>query len=205
MIDGNRLCNVLYLKISRIYTNLIRASFKGLGPGSIVHFPARIENPHRIVIGAGVTIGRDCWLNPVEEWQGENFDSQLIIGGNSAIMGGTQLSVVTRIEIGQRVLIGRGSVIVDHIHDYTAVDYPLDIAPLTRGRPVAIGDDVFLGVNCAVAPGVTIGRHSFVGANSVIINNIPSYCMVAGNPAVVMRRYNHGKRVWEKVRRGSKT
>ncbi len=205
MINRNKLFNILYLKISRIYTNLIKRSFKEFGAGSIIHFPARIENPHRAVVGMGVIIGRDCWINPVEEWQGKKFDSQLKIGSNSAIMGGTQLSVVKRIEIGQRVLIGRGSVIADHIHDYTALDYPLDIAPLTKGRSIMIGDDVFLGVNCAVAPGTSIGRHSFVGANSVIIRDIPSYCMAAGNPAVIIRRYDHRKHAWEKIRRDKKT
>ncbi|WP_459878754.1 acyltransferase [Desulfothermus naphthae] len=142
-------------------------------------------------------------MNPVEEWQGKKYNSKLIIGNSSVIMDGTQISVVNYIKIGDRVLIGRGCAIVDHLHDYRIIDCPLNIAPLTEGKPIVIEDDVFIGVNTVIAPGVRIGAHSFIGANSVVNVNIPPYSMVAGNPAKIVRSYNHNKGLWEKVNKNN--
>ena len=58
--------------------------------------------------------------------------------------------------------------------------------PLTA--PVIIGDDVWVGANSTILPGVTIGDFSVVAAGSVVIKDIPSGVLVAGNPAIIKKR-----------------
>ncbi|HET9666851.1 MAG TPA: acyltransferase, partial [Desertimonas sp.] len=55
-------------------------------------------------------------------------------------------------------------------------------------RPVRIGAGSWLGHGTVVLPGATIGRHVVVGANSVVRDEIPSYCVAAGNPARVVKQ-----------------
>jgi maltose O-acetyltransferase len=84
------------------------------------------------------------------------------------------------IEIGDHVLLGPG------VHLYTAT-HSLDSAERRRGlelaKPIAIGDDAWLGGGAIVLPGVTIGARAVVGAGSVVTRDVPADHRVAGNPA----------------------
>ena len=84
------------------------------------------------------------------------------------------------IQIGDRVLLGPG------VHLYTAT-HPLDTYQRREGleyaRPIAIGDDAWLGGGTIVLPGVSVGEAAVVGAGSVVARDVPSGVTVAGNPA----------------------
>jgi maltose O-acetyltransferase len=84
------------------------------------------------------------------------------------------------IEIGDRVLLGPG------VHLYTAT-HPLDAGQRREGleyaRPIAIGDDAWLGGGSIVLPGVSVGEAAVVGAGSVVTRNVAPGVAVAGNPA----------------------
>jgi acetyltransferase-like isoleucine patch superfamily enzyme len=56
------------------------------------------------------------------------------------------------------------------------------------GSPITIGEDCWFGGNVIVLPGVTIGRGVTVGAGSVVTKSVEDFCVVAGNPARVIRR-----------------
>jgi acetyltransferase-like isoleucine patch superfamily enzyme len=56
-----------------------------------------------------------------------------------------------------------------------------------KTRPVRIGNNVWIGFDCIVTPGVTIGDGSVVGCRSVVIDDVPPYSVVAGNPARVIK------------------
>jgi len=58
----------------------------------------------------------------------------------------------------------------------------------TRARPVVIGSNVWIGHDCVVLPGVSIGNGSVIGARSVIVESIPDFAVAAGNPARVIRQ-----------------
>jgi maltose O-acetyltransferase len=84
------------------------------------------------------------------------------------------------IEIGDRALLGPG------VHLYTAT-HPLEAAERKQGleyaRPIAIGDDAWLGGGSIVLPGVSVGEAAVVGAGSVVTRDVPPGVTVAGNPA----------------------
>lgn len=56
-----------------------------------------------------------------------------------------------------------------------------------QSAPVTIGDDVWIGANCIILKGVTIGARSVIGAGSIVTRDIPSDCIAAGTPAKVIK------------------
>lgn len=56
-----------------------------------------------------------------------------------------------------------------------------------QSAPVTIEDDVWIGANCQILKGVTIGARSVIGAGSVVTKSIPPDCIAAGNPCRVVR------------------
>ena len=64
---------------------------------------------------------------------------------------------------------------------------------------VKIGNYCFIGMDVKVFPGVTIGDNVIVGANSIVMNDIPSYSVCVGVPAKVIKKYNFHTKQWEKV------
>ena len=86
------------------------------------------------------------------------------------------------IEIGDSALLGNNVTIVTLNHD---------IAPETRcnatPKPVKIGKKVWIGSNCTILPGVTIGDNSVIGAGSVVVKSIPANVIAVGNPAKVIK------------------
>ena len=92
---------------------------------------------------------------------------------------------VAPVRIGDNVLFGPA------VQVYTAT-HPLD-ADLRRsgiesGKPIAIGDDAWIGGGAILNPGVTIGARSVVGAGSVVTRDVPDDVFAAGNPCRVVRR-----------------
>jgi len=91
----------------------------------------------------------------------------------------------------EKVVIGDGCQIGDPVAIYDC-DFH-EISPAVRNRsfgptqPVIIGNNVWLGSRVMVLKGVTIGDNSVIGAMSVVTKSIPSNCIVAGNPAKVIR------------------
>ncbi len=112
--------------------------------------------------------------------------SRITIGSDFAMTGGT-LCADLSITIGNAVAIGANSVIVDtDFHPLTPQARRLD--PDTgECAPVVIEDDVFIGMNCIVLKGVTVGRGSVIAAGSVVTQSIPPGSLAGGNPARVLR------------------
>ena len=65
--------------------------------------------------------------------------------------------------------------------------------------PIIIEDDCWLGFESEILSGVHIGKHSIVAARAVVTHDVPPYCMVAGNPAKIIKKYNFETRRWERV------
>ena len=69
----------------------------------------------------------------------------------------------------------------------------------TRIGRVNIGDNVFIGAEAVVLPGVTIGNNVIIGANSTVTHDIPAYSIAVGSPARVVKMWDKEKSVWVTV------
>lgn len=89
-----------------------------------------------------------------------------------------------------KIRIGDNCQMAPNVAVYTA-GHP--IHPVTRnseyeyGKEVTIGDNVWIGGNSVICPGVTIGSNVVIGAGSVVTRDIPDWCVAAGNPCKVIR------------------
>jgi acetyltransferase-like isoleucine patch superfamily enzyme len=116
-------------------------------------------------------------------WQPE---AVLEIGANCGMTGGS-LVAAERIVIGNNVLIGANTIVIDtDFHPLDPLERRLHPAN-TMTAPVVIEDDVFVGMNSLILKGAHIGRGSIIGAGSVATKSIPAGVIVAGNPAQIIR------------------
>jgi acetyltransferase-like isoleucine patch superfamily enzyme len=102
-------------------------------------------------------------------------------------MTGGSIVAEQSIQIGHRVTIGANSVICDT--DFHPLDAEFRVGNPNRGdaMPIFIADDVFIGMQCLILKGVSIGSRSVIGAGSVVTRSIPPGAIAAGNPARVLR------------------
>lgn len=90
-----------------------------------------------------------------------------------------------------KVKIGDNCQMAPNVAIYTA-GHP--IHPATRnslyeyGKPVTIGDNVWIGGNTVLCPGVQVGNNVVIGAGSVVTKDLPDWCIAAGNPCRVIRK-----------------
>jgi hypothetical protein len=112
--------------------------------------------------------------------------ARLKVGDHFHMTGGS-LVAAELVSIGDRVIVGANSVIADT--DFHPANMNQRLLTPNEGNtaPVHIENDVFIGTNCFVLKGVTIGCGSLIGAGSVVVKSIPSGVIAAGNPAKVIR------------------
>ena len=93
------------------------------------------------------------------------------------------------IHIGKYVMIAPNVVIVAFNHNYSENNKPMVLQGNTM-KKIIIEDNVWIGANTTILPGVSIGTGSIVGANSVVNKNILPNSLYAGNPAKFIKRIN---------------
>ena len=128
-----------------------------------------------VALSAGMMPGQECFSDPVV-----SIGDRVLIGRGSGIVG--HLSIV----IEDDVWTGHNVYITDQNHGYTDSSRPISLQTQPE-RAVRIGAGSWLGHGSVVLPGVTIGRHVAVGAQSVVTKDLPDYCVAVGNPARVIR------------------
>ena len=110
--------------------------------------------------------------------------------GNNVGMSSTAVWATDSIEIGNRVNVGANCYIMDNdAHNLSAAERrDTNLSKCIAHAPIVIEDEVFIGMNCIILKGVTIGARSVIGAGSVVTKSIPADCVAAGNPCRVIRR-----------------
>jgi len=104
------------------------------------------------------------------------------IGDNTLINYRCSLDGSGGLKIGRDVMIGQGVIIFSAGHKFDRLDIPM----IQQGyvlRKVVINDDVWIGSNAIILPGVTIGKGAIIGAGAVVTKNVEPYAIVAGVPA----------------------
>lgn len=102
-------------------------------------------------------------------------------------MTGGSIVVESSITIGSNVSVGANTIICDT--DFHPVDSLRRLQDPNHGEtaPIKIEDNVFIGMQCLILKGVTIGTGSAIGAGSIVTKDVPPAVVVAGNPARVIR------------------
>lgn len=143
----------------------------------------KIIGPKGISIGKNFSAGRSLWIESV------GGEGKIIIGDNVNLSDYVHIGCANSIEIKDGVLIGSNVLITDHSHGRIDQDgiHSLEIRPNLRSihskGATIIGRSVWIGDGVRVMAGVVIGDDSVVGANSVVVRDIPPATVWAGTPA----------------------
>ncbi len=185
--------SVICLKYSsKYYRWLFRK--KGIAFGNNMSILGRISvvGPGKIIIGDNFCMASGEHINPISANMQASFftdspDAQIRIGNNVG-MSSTRIWVHKGLTIGDNVKIGGGGLFIDT--DCHPIDYVVrrNSNEGTCSVPIVVEDDVWIGAQCIVLKGVTIGARSIIGAGSVVTKSIPSDCIAAGNPCKVLKR-----------------
>jgi acetyltransferase-like isoleucine patch superfamily enzyme len=155
-----------------------RAAARSFGNGVSIHSGVGFKHVETFDIGDGVFVGAQSFI------QGR-FDGTCIIGDNVWI--GPQSYFDARdLVIEEYVGWGPGARLLGSTHTGVPIDVPIVQTDLKIAR-VTIGAWSDIGTNAVILPGVTIGKGSIVGAGSVVNKDVPSFAIVAGNPARFLR------------------
>ncbi len=130
--------------------------------------------------------GRDCGSIYIEPPFFCDIGTNIQIGENFYANFNVTILDCDKVNIGSSVMLAPGVQIY-------AVGHPIDPAlrlggpSVSETAPVNIGDNVWIGGNSVVLPGVSIGENSVIGAGSVVTKNIPAGVLAFGNPCRVIR------------------
>jgi acetyltransferase-like isoleucine patch superfamily enzyme len=128
----------------------------------------------------------------------ERSESRISIGSNSFVGGGTTLDCTLSITLDDDVLLSYGCIVSDCDNHSSKLSLRKDdlAAWMSNSRrnwnhspmaPVRLCRGAWIGARSIILKGVTIGEGAVVGAGSVVTRDIPSYTVVAGNPARIIR------------------
>lgn len=177
-------------RINSFYKNVIA------GKGSRFYSESNVFNfrntPRSIQIGEGTHIRGEILTFA--------FGGEISIGSNTYIGEGTRIWSAEKILIGNNVLISHNCNIIDtDSHEIDHIQRAEGFRNIVNGghsivkgnvetSPIVLGDYVWLSYNVNVLKGVVIGEGAIVGAGSVVTKNVDPFTVVAGNPAVVIRK-----------------
>lgn len=187
------LIGLMKITLSYIYTKIF------YNRSRLIRFPFDIRNRSNIDLGYGLTTGVGCRIEAFPQ------TNEIVIkfGKNVQINDYVHITGMNKVHIGDNVLMASKIYISDCTHgSYQGNDQ--DSSPNTPPAlrkysisSVIIEDNVWIGESVSILPGVTIGRCSIIGANSVVTKNIPAYSIVVGIPAKAIKQFNHNTNKWE--------
>jgi acetyltransferase-like isoleucine patch superfamily enzyme len=186
--------------IVKLSIYFIRTKIK-IPKARLIRFPIEIRGKRYINFGKNLTTGRGC---RIEAYPYLNRNCIISFGDNIEINDYVHITGINNVSIGDNVLMASKIYISDSNHgsyDGTIDDTNPESITRTRkvtGEPVIIEDNVWLGESVSVLSGVTVGRCSIVGANSVVSRNLPPFTISVGNPAKPIKVFDFSINRWVK-------
>lgn len=174
----------------RTGTNIIIGNHVRIDKNVVLRFGSNSN----VFIGDYVYIGRGCKIECSPE-------AILSIDQNVNLAGYDFISCFTSLKIGANTQIGEFTSIRDSNHNYINVKETIESQGYNKAK-IVISDDVWIGRGCTVLKGLSIGRHTVIGANSVVNKDIPSYSVAVGSPAKVIKYFNFEIEEWSTLKLG---
>lgn len=166
--------------------------FKRFGLLSYMGPPLFLKGTRNISIGNRVRIFPHCRM----ETHGEGTVN---IEENCQFGQRLHLTAAGHLSIGKNTTVLFDVMITDIDHDYREIDKPIHEQQLIISK-TTIGSNCFIGSGTKIQAGTTLGNQCVVGANSVVRGSFPSYSVIAGVPAKIIKLYNFETGIWEHVR-----
>lgn len=162
----------------RWYVRLLAPLYQHRGKHSKIHSSVRMDTPpyRRFCLGDYSVIESGACIN--------NAVGDVVIGQHTRV--GLHNTIIGPVTIGSHVNLAQGITVTALNHNFADSNLRIDEQGVTTS-PVSIADDVWIGANAVVLPGVSIGQHVVVAAGAVVTKDVPSYSLVAGVPAKIIK------------------
>ena len=162
----------------RWFIRMLAPLYQHRGRHSVIHSSARMDTPpyRKFSLGDYSVIESFACVN--------NAVGDVIIGDHTRI--GLHCTVIGPVTVGSHVNLAQGITLTALNHNFEDSQKRIDEQGVST-QPVVIGDDVWIGTNAVILPGVTIGSHSVVAAGAVVTKDVPALTLVAGVPAKVIK------------------
>lgn len=163
----------------RWFMRLLAPLYQHRGKHSVIHRSARMDTPPYRIFSLGdysVVESFACINNAVGD---------VIIGDHTRI--GLHNTIIGPVDIGSHVNLAQGITVSALNHNFSDASKRIDEQGVST-TPVTIEDDVWIGANAVILPGVTIGEHCVVAAGAVVTKDVPPHSLVAGVPAKVIKK-----------------
>ena len=163
----------------RWFIRMLAPLYQHRGKHSVIHRSVRMDTPpyRQFRLGDDSVIESFCCIN--------NAVGDVIIGNHTRV--GLHNTIIGPVTIGNHVNLAQGITVTALNHNFSDSDTKIDEQGITTNA-VTIENDVWIGANAVVLPGVTIGNHSVVAAGAVVTKDVPSHSLVAGIPAKVIKQ-----------------
>ena len=162
----------------RWFVRMLAPIYQHRGKHSVIHRSARMDTPPYRIFSLGdysVIESFACINNAVGD---------VMIGDHTRI--GLHNTIIGPVEIGSHVNLAQGITVTALNHNFDDAEKRIDEQGVST-KPVTIEDDVWVGANAVILPGVTIGNHCVVAAGAVVTKDVPPHSLVAGVPAKVIK------------------
>lgn len=163
----------------RWYIRLLAPLYQHRGSGSVIYSSVRMDTPpyRQFSLGKKSVIESYSCIN--------NAVGDVLIGDYTRV--GLHNTIIGPVTIGDHVNLAQGITVTALNHNFENPNLRIDQQGIST-NPVTIGNDVWIGANAVILPGVNIGSHSVVAAGAVVTSDVPKGTLVAGVPAKVKKQ-----------------
>lgn len=163
----------------RWFIRLLAPLYQHRGKHSVIHCSARMDTPpyRKFSLGNYSVIESFACIN--------NAVGDVMIGDHTRV--GLHNTIIGPVIIGNHVNLAQGITVTALNHNFNDSNKRIDEQGVSTST-VIIEDDIWVGANAVILPGVTIGHHSLVAAGAVVTKDVPPHSLVAGVPAKIIKQ-----------------